>query len=202
MKCILPHRLGQTASSPGDIPTLSEQSARSLLLVLAVAVAAGAAAHGAGRARQDARLLTTGGARWIWWTNDLGEPRPVRFRAFKSFSLPSAPAASRARVFADGTWTLWINEEKVGSGEQKPGDRLRTVEASGHLRAGENRLVLEVESATGAGGILFALDADGRNNLLVSDATWRVARSEEEARAGGRPAIVWGRPPMHPWKYP
>ena len=76
------------------------------------------------------------------------------------------------------------------------------MDASGYLRSGENRIVLEVESATGAGGILFALDAGDREKVLVSDATWRVAASEEEARAGGRPAIVWGKPPMHPWKYP
>lgn len=203
MKCILPHRLGQTAVSPGAPPTVSARSVRTLLLVLAAAVAAGASAHAAGRARQDARSLTTGPARWIWWTNDIEQPSTLVFRAVKAFSLASAPAVASARVFADGRWTLWINGERVGAGEQKPGDRLRTEDASGRLRAGENRLVLEVVSSTGAGGILFALDADGRRNVVVSDATWRVARSEEEARAGGgRPAIVWGKPPMYPWKYP
>jgi hypothetical protein len=62
--------------------------------------------------------------------------------------------------------------------------------------------VIEAESPTGAGGILFHLDLPGAERV-DSDATWRVSPSEAElARGAGTPAAVWGRPPMYPWGYP
>jgi hypothetical protein len=203
MKCILLHRLGQTDGLSRSLPTrLPAGRAGALLLLLAAAVAAGAFAHAVGRALQDRRHLATGPARWIWWTDDLEQPLPLHFWAVRSFRLDSAPGA-RARIFADGAWNLWINGEKVGSGRQQPGDRLVTIDASGRLRVGENRVVLDVLSETGAGGILFALDVGTSEHAVVSDGTWRMSPSEAEARAGrGRAAILWGRPPMYPWGYP
>ena len=204
MKCILRVRLGQTGGfSDATAARVPARSARALLFGLAAAVVAGALAHAAGRAREDRRYATTGPARWIWWSNALERPDPIHFRAVKSFALPKPPAGARARVFGDGQWTLRINGKTLGSGEQAPGDRLVALDASPLVRAGENRIVLEIRNTRGAGGILFALDLDGRSNAVVSDGSWRVALSEPEADAGlGGPAMVWGKPPMHPWGFP
>jgi hypothetical protein len=76
------------------------------------------------------------------------------------------------------------------------------VEIAPALTAGVNRVVIEAESPTGAGGILFHLELPGGDHV-DSDATWQVSSSEAElARGAGKPAAVWGRPPMYPWGYP
>jgi hypothetical protein len=173
------------------------------LFALAVALVAASAARAVSKARQDRLHLSTGAARWIWWTHDLPEPASMRFYAAKSFALAIRPVSARVRIFVDRRWELFVNGERVGSGEQRPGDRLAPVDVTPPLRAGQNLIVVAAESPTGAGGILFALDLGGRANAVVSDASWRVTQSESEALAGrGRPAVVWGRPPMHPWGYP
>jgi hypothetical protein len=76
------------------------------------------------------------------------------------------------------------------------------VEIAPALTIGVNRVVIEAESPTGAGGILFHLDLP-EGVHVDSDATWQVGSSEAElARGAGKPAGVWGRPPMYPWGYP
>lgn len=153
------------------------------------------------RAREDRRLLLTGPARWIWCTRPLGEPRPVRFRAWKDFRIDgSPPARAPARLFGARDWILEVNGESVASGTQGPGDPLRVVDLAPRLRSGENRISIETGSLDGAGGLLFWMDLGG-GKILASDGTWRAQRlpfgSEPE-----HAAIVWGRPPMYPWGYP
>ncbi len=200
MKCIVPFRLGQTRES---LRPVSGRRIAALLLLLACVLAAASGIRAIIRAREDRLHLSTGAARWIWWTADLTEPSPVRFYAARSFLLAAAPPSARARIFVDRGWELFVNGQRVASGQQKPGDRLIGVDLSGRLRAGRNLLTIAAESPTGAGGILFALDLAERANAVVSDSSWLVTRSEAEAREGaGRPTIVWGSPPMHPWRYP
>jgi hypothetical protein len=96
---------------------------------------------------------------------------------------------------------FFVNGVAVGSGEQRPGDALRSYELSRFLRPGRNRLRIHADHPNGAGGILFCLRLpDG--SMVVSDKRWRVGRSENELASEGRPAAVWGRPPMYPWGYP
>jgi hypothetical protein len=172
------------------------------LAAAALALAAGAGAFALWRARQDRLFLVTGPARWIWYTSQIREPAPLRFRAWKDFRLEAAPAGgAAARLFGDRDWTLEVNGTSVESGTQKPGDRLRVLDLAPWLRAGQNRISIEAASPNGVGGVLFWMDLDGGRSFVVSDGTWLVQRLP----AGSEPAhmaAVWGRPPMYPWGYP
>jgi hypothetical protein len=173
------------------------------LFTLLAIVVGSALVWNAARAVSDHRRLTTGPARWIWYTGDVPEPAPIRFYAGRLFRLGSTPRSAVARVFVDRRWVLRINGKTVGAGAQRPGDRLVALKAAPLLLPGENRIVIQAESPDGVGGILFALDLDGEKNSIVSDGSWRVARSEGDLFGGpSRPAEVWGKPPMHPWGYP
>jgi hypothetical protein len=75
-----------------------------------------------------------------------------------------------------------------------PGDALDVWDVSGRFPRGIHTLAVEAESPTGIGGILFARDISGHGlNAVVSDGSWTV---------DGRPAFVWGAPPMYPWGFP
>lgn len=172
------------------------------LFLLAAAILAAAAGLAWSRAARDRANLVTDGAQWIWLMLDLGEREPLRFWAMREFSLEAVPAAARALLFVDPRGSLTINGSRFPPGEQRPGSPLRILDVAPALVAGTNRVVIEAESPTGAGGILFCLDLPG-GRKIVSDSSWRVARSEAALSAGGgRRAAVWGRPPMYPWGYP
>lgn len=172
-------------------------------MLLAVALLGGAAALAAVRAFSDSRArLPTGGARWIWYLRDLTEPAPLKFYAQRDFDLEAVPAAATAKIFVDRRGVLFVNGTRFEMEPRRPGDRLLFVDVARALRAGRNRLLIEAESESGPGGILFALDL-ARKNQVVSDRSWRVALSESAlTRNEGIPALVWGRPPMWPWGYP
>ena len=172
-----------------------------LFLLVFLIVAAAAALAGA-RALQDRAHLRTGGARWIWLAVDLEEPKPVRFFARREFTLTRVPPSAKVLVVVDRRGVLTVNTSRFALPEQRPGSPLAEVEIAPALTAGVNRVVIEAESPTGAGGILLHLDLPG-GERVDSDATWQVSSSEAElARGAGRPAAVWGRPPMYPWGYP
>lgn len=174
-----------------------------LFFLLGALVVAAAALQSLHRAVEDHRHLTTGSAQWIWCTRNVPKPDPVHFYAARRFSLPRVPYSAKAHVFGDPAWRLEVNGIRAGEGQQRRGDRLKTIELAPFLKQGENLLVIETESSNGVGAVLFSLDNEREENILVSDANWRVARDRREAeRGGGVPAAVWGRPPMYPWGYP
>lgn len=145
------------------------------------------------------RSSATGAARWIWFTLDIKEPRPLRFYAERDFRLEAVPASAKAKLFIDRSGCLILNESRFVIPEQRPGSRLRVLEVAPALVAGLNRAVIEAESPTGAGGILFRLELPAGGSV-VSDGTWRVSLSQTVlARGGGSAAGVWGKPPMYPW---
>jgi hypothetical protein len=180
---------------------LSRPAPAALFLLAFLIVAAAAALAGA-RALQDRSRLRTAGARWIWLAVDLEEPKAVRFFARRDFTLARVPPSAKALLFVDRRGILTVNTSRFPLPEQRPGSPLAEVEIAPALTGGVNRVVIEAESPTGAGGILFHLDLpDGAR--VDSDATWRVSPSAAEVeRGGGAPAAVWGRPPMYPWGYP
>lgn len=164
-----------------------------------VVAAAGALAWG--RSRRG-RSLPTGPASWIWFSLDIQTPGPLRFYAGREFRLDGVPASAKARLFVDRRGCLIVNGSRFAASEHLPGSRLSVLEVAPLLVAGVNHLVIEAESPTGAGGILFCLDLPG-GRRVVSDGSWRVGLSEAVlARGGGAPAGVWGKPPMYPWGYP
>jgi hypothetical protein len=136
----------------------------------------------------------TGDARWIWSTDDVRAPHVASFTATRSFVLAVPAAAARAKIFVDGGYRLSLDGRELGRGAMRPGDAIDVFDVPDGLAAGAHVVAVEARNATGIGGILFALDLAGRGrNALVSDATWTI---------DGRPAFVWGRPPMYPWGFP
>ena len=172
------------------------------LFLLALLIVAGAALLAGTRATRDRSRLMTGGARWIWLSLDIEEPKPVRFYARRDFTIARVPVSAKALLYVDRRGVLSVNGSRFPAVEQRPGKPLAVLEIAPALVAGGNSLVIEAESPTGAGGILFHLALPEKMNI-DSNESWRVGLSEPElARGGGAPAAVWGRPPMYPWGYP
>jgi hypothetical protein len=171
------------------------------LFLLAVLLLAAAALLAWVRAARDRANLVTDGARWIWFTLDVYEQKPAHFWTWREFSLDAVPPKAAAKLFIDPGGSLTVNGSRFPRVEQRPGSSLAVLDVASSLIAGTNRVVIETESATGAGAILFCLDLpDGRR--VISDSSWRIALSEASIGSGDRRAAVWGRPPMYPWGYP
>jgi hypothetical protein len=171
------------------------------LFLLTALILALAALRSWARVRDDRVNLVTDGAGWIWPTLDIGEEKPIHFWTWLDFHVDRAPGTARVKLFVDPRGMLTVNGSKFGAVEQRAGSPLAVFEVGSALAAGANRVVVEAESPTGAGGILFCLDLPGRP-AVVSDSSWRVASSESSVGRDGTPARVWGRPPMYPWGYP
>ncbi len=171
-----------------------------LFLLAALLLAAGALLSWV-RAARDRANLVTDGARWIWFTLDVYEQKPARFWTWRDFALDAAPPKADAKLFVDPGGSLTVNGSKFPRVEQRPGSPLAVFDVASALAAGPNRIVIEAESPTGAGGILFCLELPG-GLKIISDSTWRIALSEASVGKEDRRAAVWGRPPMYPWGYP
>jgi hypothetical protein len=179
--------------------------ALAVLYVVALLLVGAGALRALLRAHADRMESHTGPAEWIWYSGKaIRERRPLRFYATCELELPSAPSRALAKLFVDRRHVLFVNGTTAGSGTQRPGDPLAVYEVAKLFRKGSNRIAIEAESPTGAGGLLFALDLDGfGRNAVVSNGAWRVDPSPEAIVRGGRyRARVWGRPPQYPWGYP
>jgi hypothetical protein len=175
------------------VPSLSVKR-RSLAAWIAVALASAAAARAIDRGWRRMESSATGDARWIWSTDDVKAPAPARFTASRSIVLDADAPGARAKIFADRSYRLFLDGGAVGAGTMKPGDPMDVWDLAGRLTRGSHLFTIEAESPTGIGGVLFALDVPGRGRgVLVSDSSWTI---------GGRPAFVWGAPPMYPWGFP
>lgn len=174
------------------------------LFTLVALIVGSAAIRATFRMHADRDLLETGEAEWIWFSRDVPRPAWVRFYMTRDFDLPEAPVSAVAKVFGDRRHVLYINGFGLGGGELAPGDPLWLHDLTPQVRKGKNRIVIVLESNTGIGGLLFALDVAGLGrNVVVSDERWRFDFSESAISRGGRfPAVSWGRPPMYPWRYP
>lgn len=196
--------IGQGMENTLTRETLPSRPGFALLYALALLLAAAGAIHATLRAHSDREHSRTGDARWIWYSRDVKEPRPIAFVATRDVVLDRAPTRATAKIFADNWHVLWVNGRKAGGARQRPGAPLALYEIAPLLSRGVNRIAIEAGSDTGAGGLLFSLDlSDSGRDAVVSDVRWRVDLSREAIRAGGRyrPA-VWGSPPMYPWGWP
>ena len=171
------------------------------LFLLAVLLLASAALLAWVRAARDRANLVTDGARWIWFTLDVYDQKPAHFWTWREFALDAVPAGASAKLFVDPRGSLTVNGRKFPRVEQRRGSPLAVFDVAAALVGGINRIVIEAESPTGAGGILFCLELPG-GRRVISDSTWRIALSEASVGKGDRRAAVWGRPPMYPWGYP
>jgi hypothetical protein len=145
---------------------------------------------------------------WIWAPVDLRDVRPRAFLAACDFEVASPPTSARVEVLGDEEYILWINGRRVGSSRYRDGDPLDVYDVTALLRAGRNRVLLELRSATGAGGATLRLvDSSGRV-LVVTDRHWRIYASSWRGLFNGDPlqpapaAAVLGRSPFGRWGAP
>lgn len=181
---------------------------RPLLLLVAGLVALGLGERGI-RVLVARELLPTRGARWIWASGTLDEPRGLAFFAVQDFELEQEPGEGRVSLLADEEYILWINGRRVGSGRWRPGASLDTYALAGQLAAGWNRIAVELRSSRGAGGLLLALWTEDEEDPRVrSGADWHIFREAPGVVEGSRPLrdaeppVVWQVPPTGAWGLP
>ncbi|HKV07680.1 MAG TPA: hypothetical protein VJ725_06035 [Thermoanaerobaculia bacterium] len=152
----------------------------------------------------------TGGAQWIWAERHRDDASPAAFYAVRDFDLEAPPERARLLVTADPEYVLHLNGKRVGSGEYAPGAGLDVYEVGPLLLPGGNRLVVELRSERGSGGLLASLVDGTTGDLLVgTDARWRVVRRQDPGLVRGwlsiadaEPAHSWGYPPAGRWGPP
>lgn len=153
-------------------------------------------------------------AQWLWFAPDGGKP-PKGFRLFaRDFSLPAGVTISRAELTAtaDDGFQFAINNQTVLA--SPPGNESwrhpQQTDVSTALQPGVNHLLVLAENAdAGAAGLLASLvvtTADGQTFRLVTDGSWRAARSPGTnwlsvslpEDAWSTPRII-GEPGVAPW---
>jgi putative heme-binding domain-containing protein len=115
---------------------------------------------------------------WIWF--DEGDPlagapsEPRYFR--KRIELPKGIADARVSITADNGFTLFVNGDKVGSGDNWMS--LASFDVKKHLRAGRNVLAVEGRNDGGPAGLMVRLryTVEGKTEKLdiVSDSSWKA----------------------------
>jgi|PersoiStandDraft_1058852.scaffolds.fasta_scaffold40707_3 hypothetical protein len=164
------------------------------LWLAAIAITAAATVRAVDLAWRRLESSSTGHAKWIWDAGAVTHPAPLRFTASRSLVIAEPVSWARAKIFVQDGYVLRLDGQQVGAGEMRPGDPLDVYDLSSAFPPGVHVFEIEAESATGIGGILFALDISGHGRgAVVSDGSWRIR---------GRPAWVWGEPPIYPWLFP
>jgi hypothetical protein len=154
--------------------------------------------------------LPTKDAQWIWKPLTRRDQAPAVFYAVRDFELDSLAARARLLVTADEEYVLTLNGKRIGAGAYSSGAPLDVYEVGPLLIQGGNRLLVELRSGRGAGGLLLSLQdvATGRQ-LVASDEHWRLFPHDQFGLARGwlpigdaEPAFCWGYPPMGRWGRP
>lgn len=145
------------------------------------------------------------GAEWIWAPGAAETSVPVAFYLARDFDLASTEEPLRFAVTAEGEYQLFVNGRFVGAGSWMQDAPLDVYDLDGLLRVGRNRILVELRSMRGAGGLLGSLFS-ASEPLLVTDADWQVLRHHRKglhegvARLGRAPqAVSWGAPPTGRW---
>ena len=180
-----------------------------LLAVLALALAA-ERAHWFGRLRAAAAPERL----WIWTSDPARRTEPLAFLAARDFEISAMPASARLSVIGDPEYVVWINGERIGSGEYAAGAPFDVFEVAPRLRSGRNRVMLDLRSATGSGAFSLRIEDERGRALVASDDGWFVYRrewpgllrgdelhpSERAVVLGASPLGRWGSPPLGPLK--
>jgi hypothetical protein len=154
-----------------------------------------------------ARSLPTAGAQWIWKPLNNLDHNPTAFYAIRDFDLGSPPARARLLVTADEEYILTLNGKRIGAGAFETGAPLDVYEVGPLLLRGGNRLLVELRSGRGVGGLLASLvDEETGRQLVGTDENWRIFPRHELGLVrgwlplgGGDPALLWGYPPIGRW---
>jgi len=158
------------------------------------------------------RPLPTGAAEWIWadpTASAAGEP--VALVLLRDFELEEAPqAAARLFVLVDREYAVHLNGRQIARGSYRRGEPTDDFQVAHLLRAGANRLAIEVRTPYGDGGALAGIELDDGSRPVVTDEAWRVLERWDPRLVKGETALsqadpplgqvrVWGRPPIGRW---
>lgn len=170
---------------------------------------------GAGGVQQAVRwgisagALPTGSAEWIWEADRHRQAVPWATWAVRDFELSERPDSAHVLILADESYLLHLNGRRIGSNVYRQGVDPDRYEVTPWLRAGANRLAVELRSTRGAGGLLLALVDEAGEPRVVTDRRWSIFNQDHPGiLAGwlppseGEPAFSWGRPPIGRWGAP
>lgn len=153
----------------------------------------------------------TGAARdaptWIWRDHDLRHIQAAGFYAVKEFDLVAAPSEAEIRILGDAEYLLILNGVRIGSNRCLSGAPFDRYRVERWLRPGRNRLVIELRSPSGAGGLWCELTAGGQQlvrtdgSWTVYETNWRGLFGERPMLSGARPRLL-GRSPLGRWGSP
>lgn len=153
-----------------------------------------------------AERLPTGEAEWIWASEVDQDDGWVNFFLYRDFDVgESVPDAANLVIQADSGYWVFVNTHAAGSGGFSEGAPLDSYDVAKFLRPGGNRLLVQVRSRRGIGGLLASLDL-GEQGAVVTDGAWQMCRRYEAALRGhgfvpeDREEVKsWGRPPVGDW---
>lgn len=136
------------------------------------------------------------GASWIWSADKDATVRVFR----KTVSVGANLTRAILRVTADDRFALSLNGTKAAESDDRPDAWSRPVEAdlTRTLVAGDNTLAVRAENTGSEAGLLVRLDltyASGRQETIVTDASWIVSNGDEP----GVPARVVAPFGASPW---
>lgn len=147
-------------------------------------------------------------ASWIWASGPWKwHAAPAAFLAACDFDLRAPAPEARLLVLADEAALVWVNGRLVASSEYHPGDGVGVVPLGDRVRVGGNRVVAQLRSGRGAGGLLAAIEPGGGQGVTcASGASWRIFRAAPPGLvagwaplvAGEQPVLL-GRPPVARW---
>ena len=178
-----------------------------------LALLAGAAESGLAALRSKSSEPSLG-ARWIWAEGAARSGNPRTFYAARDFELPEGVEKAWLSIAADESYVLWVNGRAAGSGawreDEDRGQAADLYEISDRLERGINRLVVELRSSSGAGGLLatLRLGEQGRPTL-VSGRDWRIFRAADPRllrglsrldQLNGEEPRLWQWPPTGRWR--
>lgn len=143
-------------------------------------------------------------ARWIWADGDYSAAEPIAFYAVRDIEVP-APGPGRITIAADETYLLYLNSQRLGAGSYRDASAFDVYDVGDFLVAGVNRVLIEVRSSRGAGGLIAKLDLAG--DTIVTDDEWRIFRHFDAGLVrgwsnltGGEAPRIWARAPTGRWR--
>ena len=177
-------------------------------LALVLALGALVALQGVLERFMEAYVLPTREARWIWAAEVAEVSGPVAFYAVRDFELSQLPEQAILTTTADEEALVFLNAVPIGGSRYLNGQPLRQYEVLEALLAGRNRLVVEVRSVRGVGGLLLRLETVGgeKEAHIVTDGDWQIFRQPEDALfdltlplPDGEAPTVWGPATVGRW---
>ena len=155
--------------------------------------------------------LPTGDAEWIWPETAATEAgQPAAYVLLADFELDAAPdEAARLFVTADQEYAVHLNGHQIARGGFRRGDPIDEFQVAHLLRAGPNRLTIEVRTPYGDGGVLAGIELTDGSMPVTTDRTWRFLDTWEPLAVKGAAPVEdghkagtvrsWGRPPVGRW---